>query len=417
MMPLISRPGRLFPLVAFVVVFAVMASALAGVALGDTTTTVPLDTGSQTTSFTVSAVDLGVQAGVAPKIQSPSAIVVHAGTGKVLYEWDAYERRPMASTTKIMTATLILEQMSLSTSVTISENAAKTIEVKPWLKTGDVLTVEQLMYSLLVHSANSAATALAEACSGDVESFVAQMNEKAAELGMEDTQFKNPSGLDKDGHYSTAADLAVLARYAMKNEVFRKMVSTREYTLSLPGRSQPLVFENTNKLLQRTDWVIGIKTGLTPRAEQCLVGAATQDGVSVISVLLGQPSSKVCWDESEALLEYGLSQYRHVTLLDEGEVVAEAEVPYHVDDTVQIVTESAVEMELYKDDSVTTTVVLERPLALPVDAGESFGEVRLTVDGEVIETVDLVATQSFEQTTLGTKIRYFFGRIGRLFGG
>ncbi len=413
-----ARWGRLYPLLAFLIVLAVVSLTVVGVAVSaPTATTLLPTTETQTASFTVDAKDLGDFAVVAPKIESPSAIVVNTATGKVLYEWDADVQRRMASTTKIMTAILILEQMDLSTPVTVSLKAAQTTEPEVWLKEGDVLTVEQLLYALLVRSANSAAVALAEACSGSVEAFVEEMNAKAAELGMGDTNFTNPNGLDMNGHYSTARDMAKVARYAVKNETFRKMVATEEYSVSLPGRDEPTVFETTNKLLGKVDWVTGMKTGLTPQAKQCFVGSGTRDGVSVISVVLGQPSTSVCFDESKILMEYGLSQYRHVTLLEQGVAVAEAEVPYHVDGTVQLVTAAAVEMELYKKDSVTTSVVLDEPLVLPVEVGDVFGQVTLTVEGEVVGTVDLVAAQSFGKTTLGTKIEYYFSRLGRWLGG
>jgi serine-type D-Ala-D-Ala carboxypeptidase (penicillin-binding protein 5/6) len=413
-----ARRGRLYPVLVFVAVLAVTVVTLVGVAQGASTTTTVLPTAqAREASFTVNARDLGDFSVAVPAIQSPAAIVVNMGTGKVLYEWDAYERRPMASTTKIMTAALILEKMGLTEKVVVSEKAAATVEPKPWLRAGDVLTVEQMLYALLVRSANSAAVALAEACSGSEKAFVAEMNKKAAELGMKDTHFANPNGLDAQGHYSTAADMATVARYAMRTVTFRRMVSTKEYSLSLPGRQKALVFENTNELLGKVDWVTGIKTGLTPRAEQCLVCSGTLDGVSVISVVLGQPVPEVCFSESKKLMQYGFSQYRHVTLLSKGAMVAEAEVPYRLDGRAQLVTENVVEMELYKDDAVTTSVVLERDLVLPVRQGEVFGHVDMTVDGKVVGTVDLVAAQSYDKTTLGGKIAYFFGRLGRWLGG
>jgi len=413
MMGLKARRGRLYPLLVLLCVLAVIA-AMAGVARGaSTTTTFRPQVDEVAATFTVRAADLGDFPVKAPAIQSPSAVVIDMSTGRVLYEWDAHVRRPMASTTKIMTAVLVLEKLDLTEEIEASEKAALTYEPKMWLKEGDRLTVEQLLYALLVRSANAAAVALAEACSGSVEAFVAEMNDKAAELGMNDTHFRNPHGLDEEGHYSTAADMAIVARYAMKDATFRKMVSTETYSLALRGRSEPVVFENTNQLLGEVDWVTGIKTGLTPRAEQCLVASGTRDGVSVISVVLGQPSSAVCWAESKTLMEYGFSQYRHVTLLEEGTAVAEADVPYQVDGPVRLVTESVVEMELYKKDSVTSTVVVERDLVLPVSQGETFGHVRLEIEGEVVKTVDLVADRSCNKTTLGGKIVYFFKRLGR----
>jgi len=411
-----ARRGRPCAILVFLAVLAVTVVTAAGVARGASSGAFLATEPSRTASFTVRAQDLGDFSAIPPAIRSPAAIVVHMGTGRVLYEWDAYERRPMASTTKIMTAILVLQQMDLAERVVVSENAAATVEPKTWLRPGDVLTVEQLLYALLVRSSNSAAVALAEACSGSVAAFVARMNEKAVEVGMRDTHFVNPSGLDGEGHYSTAADMAIVARYAMQDETFRRMVSTRSYTLSLPGRDEPLVFENTNELLKKYDWVTGVKTGLTPRAEQCLVCSGTVDGVSIISVVLGQRVPDVCWAESKTLMDYGFAQYRHLTLLQEGRVVAEAAVPYQVDAQVQLVTESAVDVELYKEDSATTSVVLDRDLVLPVSEGEGFGYVNVTVEGKVVDRVGLVAAQSFGKTTLGGKIAYFFARVARWFG-
>jgi D-alanyl-D-alanine carboxypeptidase (penicillin-binding protein 5/6) len=432
-MPLTARRGWLGPLLVFALVLALMVSVPTGIARGSTTTTFAAvspsgaaegqpsvagssSVGPPTAIFTVRAKDLGDFAADVPTIRSPAAILINADTGKVLYERKADVRRPMASTTKIMTGILILENMDLKTPVTVSKIAAQTPEPATWLREGDVLTVEQLLHALLLRSANSAAVALAEACSGSVEAFVAMMNTKAKELGMNDTQFVNPNGLDKTGHYSTAADMARLGQYAMKNEEFRKIVSTLSYTLSLPGRSAPLVFENHNVLLGRLGWVTGIKTGLTPKAEQCLVASGTKDGVSVISVVLGQPVPEVCWDESQALMEYGLAQYRHVTLMNEGVVVAETAVPYQLDGRVGLVTAGSVEMDLYKDDEVTTSIALDRPLALPVTKGESFGRVVLTVGGATVGTVDLVADTSFGKTTLGSKLGYYWNRFARWIG-
>jgi len=371
---------------------------------------------AQEASFTVNARDLGLFAADPPAIDSPSAILVNMNTGKVLYERKAHLRRPMASTTKIMTAILIFENMDLATPVTVSQKAAATVEPKVWLREGDVLTVEELLYALLVRSANSAAVALAEACAGSVEAFVSLMNEKAALLGMKDTHFVNPNGLDAAGQYSTASDMAVVGCYAMKEERLRKIVGTETYSLSLDGRAAPIVFENTNKLLQQASWVTGIKTGLTPKADQCLVASGTRDGVSVVSVILGQPSSNVCWRESKALLEYGFAQYRHLAFLREGAVVAEAAAPYELDGRVQLVTDGAVEIDLYKDDEVTTSISVDRPLVLPVTTGETFGRVVMTVGGQPVGSVDLVATRSVDKATLGEKLTYYWDRFARWLG-
>ena len=414
MMPRTARRGRPGSLLFFVAALAVMVSALVGVARAATTTT--LQPRIQAASFTVSAKDLGGFVADPPGIKSPSAILINMNSGKVLYERKAHVRRPMASTTKIMTCILVLEKMDLATAVTVSRRAAQTIEPKTWLKEGDVLTVEKLLYALMLRSANSAAVALAEACSGSVEAFVAEMNKKAAQLEMSDTHFVTPNGLDSTGHYSTAADMARLGQYAMSNEQFRKIVGTKTFAVSLPGRTEPTVFKNTNKLMDQVTWATGIKTGLTPKAEQCLVGSGSKEGVSVISVVLGQPVPDVCFSDSRALMQYGFSQYRHLTLVDEGVVVAESAVPYQLDGRIQLVTKNAVEMELYKSDDVTASVALDRPLVLPVAAGESFGRVVLTVGGQTVETVDLVVTKSLSKPTLGSKLSYYWDRFARWLG-
>jgi D-alanyl-D-alanine carboxypeptidase (penicillin-binding protein 5/6) len=415
MMPVTARRGRFLTLLVFLVILATMVATLAGVAEGTTTTTLQPVSDAQTSSFTVSAAELGEYDDSPPAIDSPSAIVISQDTGKVLYRWDEDVQRPMASTTKIMTAILVLENMDLSKPLTASKKAANTIEPKYWLHEGDVLTTEQFLYAMMLRSANAAAVALAEGCAGSVEAFADMMNAKAAELGMNDSHFVLPNGLDTPDHYSTAADMAKLARYAMQNEKFREVVHTKEYTVQLRG--SPLTFTNTNKLLTRDSWVTGIKTGLTPKAEECLVSSATKNGVSVICVVLGQPQPAVCFDESEALLSYGLKQSRHVTLLESGTAVAEAAVPYQMDGVVRLVTAGTAELELYKKDTVTATVSIDRPLELPVEEGDVYGHVTMTVGGETLGQVDLVTSAAYDKIKLGSKVTYYFKRLGRWLGG
>jgi D-alanyl-D-alanine carboxypeptidase (penicillin-binding protein 5/6) len=323
----------------------------------------------------------------------------------------------MASTTKIMTAVLVLEKLDLQQEVTVSPSAAATYEPKSWVREGDVLTVDELLYALLLRSANAAAVALAQTCSGTVAAFVEEMNTKAAELGMTATHFENPHGLDEDGHYSTAADMAILGRYAMQDERFREYVSTRTYELDLPGRREPLLLTNTNKLLHDYPWVIGVKTGLTPKAEQCLVAAGRRDGIEVLSVVLGQPVSDLCFDESKKLLQYGFTQCRDVTVLEPGAVLAQADVPYRLDGRIDLVASSGVALQIYEGDEVTVDVSVDSPLRLPVTVGQTCGRVVVMVNGDALETVNLVATRSFGAPTLGSKLAYFFGRLGEWIGG
>jgi serine-type D-Ala-D-Ala carboxypeptidase (penicillin-binding protein 5/6) len=414
--------GRLLALLVFIVGLGVAVLLVAGGAVGSAAS-VPTSRPLQTQSFEIRASDLGGFGATPPSIRSPAAIVESMDSGAVLYERNAHKRLPMASTTKIMTAILILESgVDLGSPATVSAKAAGTWEPSRWVRAGDVLTVEQLLYALLLRSANGAAVALAEKDAGSVSAFVEKMNAKARTLGLKDTHFANPNGLDAEGHYSTAADLALLGRHAMKNGTFRKLVDTRTYTLTFDNaakkgaRREPLVLTNTNKLLQEYGWVTGIKTGLTPKAEQCLVASGTKNGRTVISVVLGQPDSDVCFKESRALLEYGFTQFRPLQLIDKGVAVAEVDVPYQMDGTVKLVTAGALETEIYKDGVLKTTVVVNRALELPVTAGETYGSVTVTAGGKEVGRVDLVATRSFPATTLGSKLAYYWHRLGAALG-
>jgi D-alanyl-D-alanine carboxypeptidase (penicillin-binding protein 5/6) len=398
------------------VVLVVVGCVIAGVALATTTTTLSTvttlasaDTLSE--SYKTTAADLGGFGGAAPEITSPSAIVETMDTGKVLFEVKADTRRPMASTTKIMTAVLVLESgVDLNSTVKVSSRAATTWEPSAWVRTGDVLTVKQLFYAMLLRSANGAAVALAENNAGSVSAFVDKMNQKAQELGMNDTHFVTPNGLDAEGHYSTAADMALLARYAMQNEQFRNFVDTKQYTLEIDGRS-PLVINNTNKLLTQYSWVIGIKTGSTPNADHCLVSAGTKDGREVVAVVLGSADSATSFSDSAALLQYGLDQFRPVNLIDKGVTVAEATVPYQSDGKLELVTDGALATDMSADEVVTTQVSIDKPLKLPLKAGEIYGHVVVKAGDQEVGRVNLVATKSFKALTLGSKLVYYLHRL------
>lgn len=404
------------PLLLFVMVLTVVAVVVAGVAMGaPTTTTLAVDATTAaerlSESYKLTAADLGGFGGEEPSISSPSAVVVTMDTGKVLYEKKAHTRRPMASTTKIMTAVLVLESgVDLDSTVKISARAAGTWEVSRWVDAGDKLTVRQLLHALLLRSMNGAAVALAENDAGSVSAFAKKMNAKADELGMEDTQFVNPNGLDADGHYSTAADMAIVARYAMENEEFRKLVDTKEYTLKIAGKSS-LLLKNTNELLAEYSWVNGIKTGSTPKADYCLVASGARNGREVVSVVLGNGDSDSRFKDGLALLQFGLDQYRPVDIIDEGYVLAEAEVPYHAGGKLQLVTDGSLATQLAADEVITTEVTVDKVLTLPVAAGEVYGQVVVKAGGQEVGRVNLVASKSFETVTLGSKLAYYWHRL------
>lgn len=388
---------------------------MAGVAWADTGSTLPVVSDPMTSSITISADDLPAFETTPPVLTARSAILVDLSTGEVLYGKAEQSQAAMASTTKMMTAVIVLESMDPNAQVTMSENAVSKPELETWTKAGDVFTVDQLLYSMMVPSHNQAAVALAEAYPGGEGAFVNSMNAKAAELGMTGTHFVNPSGLDAPGHFSTAADLATLARYAMNDAKiglkFRDIVQTREYSLqSTAEDGGNVVFRNSNELLSMYDWIIGVKTGETPNARSCLVAAGTRHGISVLSVVMGVEQHEAVFTESLDLLEYGFARYQYVTVLDKGAAIAEASVPYE-DEPLQLVAKEEVGQELSKGQTLTATVIIDHALVLPVEAGQVAGRVELTIDGQLAGSVDLVTSRAAERPTLGTKIvRFFSGK-------
>jgi D-alanyl-D-alanine carboxypeptidase (penicillin-binding protein 5/6) len=275
------------------------------------------------------------------------------------------------------------------------------------------MTVRDLLSALLVGSANDAAVALAEAASGSVEAFVQEMNVKAASLGLANTHFANPHGLDAPGHYSSARDLATLARYALANPEFRRLVDTWECTVADVSGLSSRSLTNHNALLGQLDWVTGVKTGFTGDAGFCLVASGEKDGVSVISVVLGEAVKEECWKDSRSLLEYGLSRQRRLAVVDEGTVVAEAEVPYESAGTLRLVTKQAVELCLSPEDEIVITACVDGELRPPIEAGQPCGRLTVSVEGGEPRTVALVAEQDCPTPTLGTKLVYLWGRLSR----
>ncbi len=242
-----------------------------------------------------------------PFLTAKAAVVMDADSGQVVFEKNSHERRAQASTTKMMTALVTLENARLSDVV----KAGPDVKVEPsiiGLDPGDQLTVEQLLYGLLLPSGNDAAVALADHVGGSIPKFAAMMNAKADQLGLKDTHFVNPHGLDADGHYSSAYDLALIARAGMKNPVFEKIVATREYLITGPIKWQ---FKNGNRLLLSYPGADGVKTGYTDNAGRCLVFSATRDGHRAIAVVLDSGDS---FGEAQALMDYFFANYSWGTL-------------------------------------------------------------------------------------------------------
>ena len=247
-----------------------------------------------------------------PDINSRAAVVIDRSSNTILYGKNEKEKRKMASTTKIMTALVVIENANLDDVVTISKKAAGTGGSRLGLKTNDQITVNNLLYGLMLCSGNDAAVALAEHVGGSVEEFAVLMNSKANDLGLLNTHFVTPHGLDKDEHYTTAYELALLSNYALKNETFAKIVNTKYTSITINDYSKSL--HNTNELLGVLNGVYGIKTGFTNGANRCLVTACKRENLDIICVVLGADTKSFRTKDSIKLIEYVFANYSNVNI-------------------------------------------------------------------------------------------------------
>lgn len=249
----------------------------------------------------------------APNLNSRAAVILEKSTGTILFGKNENEKRKMASTTKIMTAIVVLENVEdLSEIVTISKKAAGIGGSRLGLSTAAKITVNDLLYGLLLCSGNDAAIALSEFVCGNVEGFVELMNQKASELGLNSTNFVTPHGLDDEEHYTTAYELALLTKYALENETFSKIVSTKNYSVFI--NDSPKSINNTNELLGYLDGVYGVKTGFTNGANRCLVTACKRGDLDIICVVLGSDTKKFRTQDSIKLIEYAFSNFEMVDI-------------------------------------------------------------------------------------------------------
>jgi serine-type D-Ala-D-Ala carboxypeptidase (penicillin-binding protein 5/6) len=334
------------------------------------------------------SLDAGSPSIAEPSLAASAAFLLDPQTDDVLYEMNADQALPMASTTKVMTAILVLENANLSDSVTISEHASTVGESSAWLEKGEVLTVEQLLYALLIQSANDAAVALAEHVGGSEEAFVGMMNEKAQELGLENTHFANPHGLDAEGHYTSARDLAITAAYAMRIPLFREIVVSTGYEIPWPGNPYPRVLENHNKLLDMYPYATGIKTGYTLGAGKCLVASASKNGRELISVVLNGGDSY--WDQTIQLMDYGFNDFSRVEYSYSDQPLAVVEVGDFPRREVNAVPSNDLVFTVrldYLDDFETARIYYREWLPYPVEEGREVGymEVGEGTPQEIVE--------------------------------
>ena len=317
-----------------------------------------------------------------------AAIVVDARDGTVMFAKRPDQERSIASTTKLMTALLALEEADPDEVFTAPEYNAMPAESRINLRAGERMTVQDLLEALLLESANDAAVDLAENIAGSREAFVEQMNERAEELGLEHTSYANPIGLDEAGNHSSARDLAALARMLLRNPRFARIVDMPSATLESGNR--PRVVQNRNDLVAAYPWVDGVKTGYTLNAGNVLVGAAARGPrARVVSVVLGEPTEAARDAETLTLLRWGLAQFKRARMVNHERVRASSDIRYY-DEKVGLVPRRDVFVTLRDDQQVHTRATAPDELEGPLDAGTRVGSVTVVVDGRPVRRVALV---------------------------
>ena len=356
-------------------------------------------------------------------IHSPVAMLVDASTGKVLYEKNINEVRYPASTTKMMTAILALEHCSLDEVATVSYDAIFTVPsgyANANLQLGEELTIEQLLKVLLIPSANDAANVIAEHIAGSISSFANMMNSKAVEIGCTNTHFVNPSGIHDEEHVSTARDLAIIALYAMKNDTFRSLVKETYYNLPATNKYETTdrVFKTTNDLLRVNNYdradnyyyknAIGIKTGYTSAAKNCIVAGAERDGLEFIAVILGAEQTETGLSERyldcKTLFDYGFETYAKRKLYDKNSIYKEITISNGTKETknLNLITENDLSVLIKQEDydkELLPTVELKEDLKAPIMQGDVVGSVSYTVEDVTYKT-NLLAGSNVEKSSI-----------------
>lgn len=343
------------------------------------------------------------------EVKAPSAVLMEASTGKILYEKKSHEQRPCASITKVMTLVLVMEaldsgKIALTDTVTASAHAASMGGSDIWLKEGETMTVDDMLKATVVMSANDAAVALAEYVAGTEDDFVQQMNARAQELGMKDTVFKNCNGLDEDGHVTSAHDVALMSAELIKHKkIF-------DYTLTWidhvrDGKTQLV---NTNKLIKTYKGITGLKTGTTGKAGSCITATAERGGLSLVAVVLGCASTADRFDSAATLLDYGFANW--ATTTPELPVLEPVPVLGGMAPTVKVKCPPAPSLLVPKgkESEVTSSVTLAETLEAPVEDGQTIGKIIYKLGTETLQELTITAAEEVKPMTFGAVFKILF---------
>ncbi|MBE6834678.1 MAG: D-alanyl-D-alanine carboxypeptidase [Ruminococcaceae bacterium] len=349
-------------------------------------------------------------------VSAASCVLYCVNDGTVVYEKNARKHLPMASTTKIMTALITLEQNTPERVVAVSENAVKVEGTSMGLKPGDRVSFYSLCCGMLLSSGNDAANVAAESISGSVDSFASLMNKRAVEIGMTDTSFVTPSGLDDENHYSSALDMALLTEEAIKNKSFREICSSESISVSFGNPETKHTLYNHNKLLGFVEGVFGVKTGFTKKSGRCLASACERNGVTLICVTLNDPND---WADHKKLFDYG---FEKCVLLDDDLTELAVRVTGGVEKYVDVEFSSAPTAFGVENDGVSRLILVENFAYAPIEKGETLGRAYYYgKGGELLCSFDLLSKDSVERKrvlkeTTTEKKKTFFDFIKDLFG-
>lgn len=346
-------------------------------------------------------------------INAKAGLIVETNTGKIIFEKDANKINYPASVTKILTAIIVIENCNLEDSVVVSKTAISNIPggyITAPLIAGEEMRVEDLLYALMLKSANDAAYVLAEHAGGSVDEFSNMMNEKAKEIGCENSNFVNPNGIHNDEHYTTAYDMYLISDYAMKNEIFVKIVSTNEYTLPATNKykNKDRVMKNTNQFINPNssyynEFVRGIKTGTTTQAGNCLITEVSKEGLNFINVVLGSETSNGKFDETNKMIEYELGNYTLTQIHKKGDIIKSIEVEKGTEDTKYLdlaISDDIIVMNNREttEDEMFPVIELNDGIIAPISSGQELGTIKYTVE-DIEYSAKLLASDNVEKVT------------------
>ncbi len=338
--------------------------------------------------------------GIKPSISAQSAILVDMESGRVLFQLNPYNRLPMASTTKIMTGLIALEEGNLDDKVEIKSNSVGIEGSSIYLYEGEILSLEDLLYGLMLRSGNDASVAIADHIGGSTEKFVSMMNEKANRIGANNTNFTNPHGLHDDNHYTTAYDLALITRKAMNIDKFTEIVSSKMWKAH---REKNNLFYNKNNTLWEYKGGNGVKTGYTMRAGRCLVSSATRKGQTLIAIVL---NDRNWFEDCYSLLDYGFKEFNNYVILDEGQYLMEIPVMHGRKDTVPAVVKSLFAYPLKEEEIKEIKLHIDVPdeIVAPIEKGNIIGKAKVYLDGVLIHEECIIAKESVPELGYFEKI-------------